>query len=158
MEKKTKIHAEDDRLDLVITREFDLPVELLFKAHTESEIVAQWMGTKVLKLESKKYGGWAYETSDPNGNVVFKANGVFHDFVPNEKIVRTFEMDNVNFAPQLEFLEFEKLTDDTSKLTMQIIYKSIEHRMTQLKLPFAQGLNMAHNRLEEIVTKLKYKS
>ncbi|WP_281632621.1 SRPBCC domain-containing protein [Flavobacterium luteolum] len=155
MEKKTKIHAEDDRLDLVITREFNLPVKLLFKAHTESEIVAQWMGTKVLKLESKKYGGWEFETSDPNGNVVFKANGVFHDFVLNEKIVRTFEMDNINFAPQLEFLEFEKLTDDTSKLTMQIIYKSIEHRMTQLKLPFAQGLNMAHNRLEEIVTKIK---
>lgn len=155
MEKKTKIHAEDDRLDLVITREFDLPVELLFRAHTESDIVAQWMNTKVLKLESKKYGGWEYETSDPNGNVVFRANGVFHDFVPNEKIVRTFEMDNINFAPQLEFLEFEKLTEDTSKLTMQIIYKSIEHRMTQLKLPFAQGLNMAHNRLEEIVTKLK---
>ncbi|MET3025890.1 SRPBCC domain-containing protein [Flavobacterium sp. UW10123] len=155
MEKKTKIHAEDDRLDLVITREFDLPVELLFKAHTESEIVAQWMGTKVLKLESKKYGGWEYETRNPNGNVVFRANGVFHDFVPNQKIVRTFEMDNVNFAPQLEFLEFEKLSVDTSKLTMQIIYKSIEHRMTQLKLPFAQGLNMAHNRLEEIVTKLK---
>lgn len=155
MEKKTKIHAEDDRLDLVITREFDLPVELLFKAHTDSEIVAQWMGTKVLKLESQKYGGWEFETSDPNGNVVFKANGVFHDFIPNQKIVRTFEMDNINFAPQLEFLEFEKLTDETSKLTMQIIYKSIEHRMTQLKLPFAQGLNMAHNRLEEIVTKLK---
>ncbi|MEN2488907.1 SRPBCC domain-containing protein [Flavobacterium sp. B11] len=155
MEKKTKIHAEDDRQDLVITREFNLPVELLFKAHTEPEIVAQWMGTKVLKLESKKYGGWEFETSDPNGNVVFKANGVFHDFVPNEKIVRTFEMDNINFAPQLEFLAFEKLTDETSKLTMQIIYKSIEHRMNQLKLPFAQGLNMAHNRLEEIVTQLK---
>ncbi|MNW13464.1 hypothetical protein D3C71_2114270 [compost metagenome] len=64
-------------------------------------------------------------------------------------------MDNANFAPQLEFLEFEKLTDETSKLKMQIIYKSIEHREQQLKLPFAQGLNMAHNRLEEIVTNLK---
>ncbi|MDY0988080.1 SRPBCC domain-containing protein [Flavobacterium sp. CFBP9031] len=155
MEKKTKIHAEDDRHDLVITREFDLPVELLFKAYEDPEIVAQWMGTKVLRLENKKYGGWEFETSDVNGNVVFKANGVIHDFVPNQKIVRTFEMENINFAPQLEFLEFEKLTDDTSKLTMQIIYKSIEHRATQLKLPFAQGLNMAHNRLEEIVTKIK---
>ncbi|GAA3740294.1 SRPBCC family protein [Flavobacterium ginsengisoli] len=155
MEKKTKIHAEDDRHDLVITREFDLPVELLFKAYEDPEIVAQWMGTKVLKLENKKYGGWEFETSDANGNVVFKANGVIHDFVPNQKIVRTFEMENINFAPQLEFLEFEKLTDDTSRLTMQIIYKSIEHRATQLKMPFAQGLNMAHNRLEEIVTKLK---
>jgi len=155
MEKKTKIHAEDDRHDLVITREFDLPVELLFKAYEDPEIVAQWMGTKVLRLENKKYGGWEFETSDANGNVVFKASGVIHDFVPNQKIVRTFEMDNINFAPQLEFLEFERLTDDTSKLTMQIIYKSIEHRTTQLKLPFAQGLNMAHSRLEEIVTKLK---
>ncbi|MHC0445166.1 SRPBCC domain-containing protein [Flavobacterium sp. 3-218] len=155
MEKKTKIHAEDNRHDLVITREFDLPVELLFKAYVEPEIVAQWMGTKVIKLENKKHGGWEFETSDANGNVVFRANGVIHDFVPNEKIVRTFEMDNINFAPQLEFLEFEKITDDTSKLTMQIIYRSIEHRMTQLKLPFAQGLNMAHNRLEEIVTNLK---
>lgn len=155
MEKKTKIHAKDNRHDLVITREFDLPVELLFKAYVEPEIVAQWMGTKVIKLENKKHGGWEFETSDANGNVVFKASGVIHDFVPNEKIVRTFEMDNINFAPQLEFLEFEKITDDTSKLTMQIIYKSIEHRTTQLKLPFAQGLNMAHNRLEEIVTNLK---
>ncbi len=155
MEKKTKIHAEDDRHDLVITREFDLPVELLFKAYEDPEIVAQWMGTKVLRLENKKYGGWEFETSDANGNIVFKANGVIHDFVPNQKIVRTFEMENINFAPQLEFLEFERLTGDTSKLTMQIIYKSIEHRMTQLKLPFAQGLNMAHNRLEEIATKLK---
>lgn len=155
MENKTKIHAEDDRHDLVITREFDLPVELLFKAYEDPEIVAQWMGTKVLKLENKRHGGWEFETSDVNGNVVFKANGVIHDFVPNQKIVRTFEMENINFAPQLEFLEFEKLTDHTSKLTMQIIYKSIEHRTTQLKLPFAQGLNMAHNRLEEIVINLK---
>ncbi|MCR4029327.1 MULTISPECIES: SRPBCC domain-containing protein [Flavobacterium] len=155
MEKKTKIHAEDNKQDLVITREFDLPVELLFKAYTEPEIVAQWMGTKVIQLENRKNGAWQFETSDPNGNVVFKANGVIHDFVPNEKIVRTFEMENVNFAPQLEFLEFEKLSDESSKLTMQIIYKSIEHRMTQLKMPFAMGLNMAHDRLEEIVTKLK---
>ncbi|MNY82401.1 hypothetical protein D3C86_2244720 [compost metagenome] len=64
-------------------------------------------------------------------------------------------MDNANFAPQLEFLEFEKLTDDTSRLTMQIIYKSVEHRDQQLKLPFAQGMNFAHNRLQEIVNKLK---
>ncbi|GAA3755715.1 SRPBCC domain-containing protein [Flavobacterium ginsengiterrae] len=155
MERKTKVNAEQEQQEIVITREFDLPLELLFKAYAEAEIVEQWMGTKVLKLENKKYGGWQFETKDPNGNVVFSANGVIHDFVPNERIVRTFEMENANFAPQLEFLEFEKLTDQTSKLTMQIIYKSVEHRDQQLKLPFAMGINMAHNRLEEIVNKLK---
>jgi uncharacterized protein YndB with AHSA1/START domain len=155
MERKTKLNAEENKHDILITREFDLPLELLFKAYEEPEIVAQWMGTKVLKLENKKHGGWQFETSDPRGNVVFRANGVIHDFVPNEKIIRTFEMENSLFPAQLEFLEFEKITDDSSKLTMHIVYKSVELRNEMLKLPFAQGINMAHNRLEEIVKNLK---
>lgn len=155
MERKTKIHAEDGRQELTITREFDLPVELLFKAYTEPEIVEQWMGTKVIKLENKKHGGWQFQTSDPKGNVVFRANGTIHEFTPDQKITRTFEMENSLFETQLEFLEFEPLTDGTSKLTMQIVYRSIELRDKQLQLPFAQGINMAHNRLEQIVNQLK---
>jgi len=155
MEQKTKIKAENDKQEIVITREFDLPLELLFNAYAEPEIVAQWMGTRVLKLENKKHGGYEFETSDPNGNVVFKANGTIHEFSENERIIRTFEMENSSFAVQLEFLDFEKLTDETSKLTMQIIYKSIDLRDQMLKLPFEYGLNMAHNRLEDVVSKLK---
>jgi uncharacterized protein YndB with AHSA1/START domain len=155
MEQKTKIAAEDNKQELIITREFDLPLELLFKAYEEPEIVAQWMGTKVIKLENKKHGGYQFETSDPNGNVVFKANGTIHEFSVNERIIRTFEMENSPFAVQLEFLEFEKITEQTSKLTMQIVYKSIELRNQMLKLPFAQGLNMAHNRLQDVANKLK---
>src|SRR5882757_11346881 len=116
MEQKTKISAEDGKQELTITREFDLPLELLFKAYAEAEIVEQWMGTKVLKLENKNHGGYQFETSDANGNVVFRANGVIHEFVPNQKITRTFEMENAPFGVQLEFLAFEKLTDDTCKL------------------------------------------
>src|SRR6185312_995667 len=155
MEQKTKINAEEGKQELVITREFDLPVELLFKAHAEPELVTQWMGTKVLKLEGKKHGGWQFETSDPKGNVLFRANGVFHEFIANKKITRTFEMENAPFDVQLEFLEFEKLTDDTSKLSMQIVYRSVARRDEMLKLPFEQGLNMAHKRLQDIVSKLK---
>lgn len=155
MERKTKLYAEEGKQDLVITREFDLPLQLLFKAYVDPEIVAQWMGTKVLKLESKKHGSWQFQTSDPKGIVVFQAHGVIHEFVPNEKITRTFEMENTPFPVQLEFLEFKKLTEDTSNLTMQIVYKSVEDRDTMLKLPFAQGINMAHNRLEEVVNHLK---
>jgi uncharacterized protein YndB with AHSA1/START domain len=154
MERKTKIEAEDGKQDLVITREFDLPLELLFKAYVEPEIVEQWMGTKVLKLENKKHGSWQFETTDPKGNK-HGFNGVIHEFDPNRKITRTFEMENTPFAVQLEFLEFEELTDDTSKLKMQIVYRSVAHRDRMMQLPFAQGVNMAHNRLQEIVGKLK---
>jgi uncharacterized protein YndB with AHSA1/START domain len=155
MEQKTKIKAEDGKQELTITREFDLPLELLFKAYTEPEIVEQWMGTKVLKLENKPHGGYLFETSDPNGNIVFRANGTVHEFSENKRIIRTFEMENTPFPVQLEFLEFEKLTDDTSKLMMQIVYRSVADRDQMLKLPFSQGINMAHKRLEEIVSKLK---
>ena len=154
MEQKTKINAEDGKQELVITREFDLPLELLFKAYAETEIVEQWMGTKVLKLEGKRHGSYQFETTDPKGNK-HGFNGVIHEFNPNQKITRTFEMENTPFGVQLEFLEFEKLTDDTSKLNMHVIYESVAQRDQLLQMPFAQGINMAHNRLQEIAAKLK---
>ncbi len=155
MERKTKIHAEDGKQELVITREFDLPLELLFKAYVEPDIVEQWMGTKVLKLENKRHGSWQFQTTDAQGKVVLRSNGVIHEFSPNRKITRTFEMENTPFAVQLEFLEFEKLTDNTSKLTMHVVYKSVALRNQMLQMPFAKGIDMAHNRLQNIVSKLK---
>lgn len=160
MERKTKISAEDGKQDLLITREFDLPVELLFTAHVEPGIFEEWMSheygrTKVIKLDCRKHGSWQFETSDPSGNVALQANGVFHDVVPDEKIIRTFEMANTAFPVQLEFITFEKLGDDRSKLSIHIVYKSLEHRNQMLKMPFAQGMNMAHDRLQAIVGKLK---
>lgn len=151
MKQKSKIIAEEGKQELTITREFDLPLELLFKAYQMPELVEQWMGTKVLKLENKKHGSYEFETSH-HGNVVFRANGSIHEFIPNQKIIRTFEMENTGIGVQLEFLEFEKLTEHTSKLTMQVIYQSVEHRAMQLKMPFEYGLNMAHNRLQEMLS------
>lgn len=153
MELKTKIQAEDNKQEILITREFDLPLELLFKAYTEAELVEQWMGTKVLKLDNQQHGGYQFETSNPHGDVVFRANGTIHEFVQNQKITRTFQMENTPFPVQLEFLKFEKLTENTSKIVIKTIYKSVDYRDQILKLPFAQGLNMAHNRLQEIFSK-----
>lgn len=154
MEQKTKIHAEDGKQELMITREFDLPVELLFKAYVEPEIVEQWMGTKVLKLENKKHGSWQFVTTDPMGNE-HGFNGTIHEFIPNRQITRTFEMESGSFGVQLEFLEFEKRTEDTSCLTMHVVFRSVDARDQMLQLPFSKGINMAHNRLENIVSKLK---
>lgn len=154
MERKTKINAEDGKQEITITREFDLPVELLFKAYEEAEIVEQWMSTKVLKLESKKHGAYQFETTDPMGNK-HGFNGTIHEFIPEKKITRTFEMENTPFDTWLEYLEFEQLTDDTSKLTMHVVYRSVAQRDQLLKMPFAQGINMAHNRIQEILSQLK---
>jgi len=154
MERKTKVNAEDGKQEIVITREFELPLELLFKAYAEPELIEQWMGTKVLKLESRKHGSWQFETTDPKGNK-HGFSGVIHEFIPNRKIIRTFEMANTPFGVQLEITDFEKLNEDASKVTMHVIYESVAQRDEVLKLPFAQGINWAHNRLEELLKTLK---
>ena len=154
MELKTRINAEEGKQELVITREFDLPLELLFTAFVEPELIEQWMGTKVLKLDSKKHGSYQFETTDPKGNK-HGFNGVFHEVSPNRKITRTFEMENTPFGVQLEFYVFEQLTEDTSKLNIHVIYESVAQRDQVLQLPFARGINMAHNRIQEILNKLK---
>jgi uncharacterized protein YndB with AHSA1/START domain len=91
MTKKTHIDAEKGKQELVITRTFDLPVELLFKAYIEPEIVEQWMGTKVLKLESKKHGSYQFETTDAKGNK-HGFNGTIHEFIPTRKITRRIHL------------------------------------------------------------------
>ena len=155
MTLKTNVRAEEGKQEVLITREFDLPVELLFKAHAEAGLLEQWMGTNVLKLDARDHGSYQFETTDPQGNVVFRANGTIHEFRPNERITRTFEMEHTPFAAQLEFFEFEKLSDDTSRLKMHLVFKSISLRDELLKQPFAEGLNMAHNRLQEILSNPK---
>lgn len=154
MEQKTQIHAEDGKQEIIITRTFELPLALLFRAYEEAEIVEQWMGTKVLKLENRRHGGYQFETTDPVGNKHL-FSGAIHEFLPYKRIVRTFEMEGTTFPVQLEFLEFESLTEATSKLTMHVIYKSVTDRDNILKLPFAFGINMAHNRLQEVAGKLR---
>lgn len=157
MQPKTTIHAEENKQEIFVIRTFDLPVELLFKAYVEPAIIEEWMGTKVVKLENKEHGSYRFETTDPKGNK-HRFNGVIHEFFPDQKITRTFQMENTPFAVQLEFLDFEKISDDVSKLTMHIVYRSVALRDQMLKLPFAQGINMAHNRLQEAADKLKHTS
>jgi uncharacterized protein YndB with AHSA1/START domain len=156
VERKTKVHAQDGRADFVITREFDLPIELLFRAHADPDLFVQWMShewgtTHALKWEFVQHGGWHFHTIDAEGKVLFAASGTFHGLIENQKIIRTFEMDPSTFDVQLEFLEFDRLDADTSRLTMQSVFRSIELRDQLLKLPFEFGLNMAHNRLQQVI-------
>jgi uncharacterized protein YndB with AHSA1/START domain len=155
MEHKTKVNAEEGKQEILITREFDLPLELLFRAHAEPELIEQWMGTKVLKMDSKKHGSWDFEKTDEKGNILFKATGVFHEFIPNRKITRTFEMENAPIGVQLEITEFEKLTDETSKVNIHTIYESVAQRDQVVKFGMEKGINMAHDRMQEVLNKLK---
>lgn len=64
-------------------------------------------------------------------------------------------MENTPFGVQLEFHEFEQLTGNTSKLNLHVIYESAAQRDQVLKIGMAQGINLAHNRIQDIAGKLK---
>jgi uncharacterized protein YndB with AHSA1/START domain len=112
------------------------------------------MGTKVLKLENRNHGGYRFETTDPKGNR-HGFSGVIHEFLDGSRITRTFEMEHSSIGVQLEFLEFEKTGTGTSRLTMHIVFRSVASRDQLLQLPFAWGISMAHDRLQEIAKQLK---
>lgn len=147
MEKKTKLSVPTDSQVIVITRDFELPVDALFTAFVDADIVAHWMGTNVIQLESKPFGHYVFETTDPTGHVhVF--NGTIHELEENKKITRTFQMVGTPFPVQLEYLTFESLSVETSRLVMHVVYKTTDVRDAMLKMPFEAGINMAHQRLE----------
>jgi len=159
---KTKFNAEEGKQDITITREFDLPVELVFKAHVDPEIIVQWKvqpntTAKILKFGGKKHGSYQMQSTDSQGKIVSTVSGVIHEFIPNRKIIRTFEIENAPIGVMLEFYDFEPLTDDTSKLTMHVIYESGAIRDQLMKSPGGSGYTMgaAHDRMEEIMSKLK---
>lgn len=148
MQLKTNIHAEEGKQEIFITREFDLSVHQLFRAYTEAEIIEIWMGTKVEKWENNRHGSYRFVTTDPMGNP-HGFNGTIHEIQEDALIIRTFEMENSPFPVQLEYISFEAMGKDKSRITIHTLFKSVGDRDAMLKLPFAQGLNMAHNRIEK---------
>jgi uncharacterized protein YndB with AHSA1/START domain len=161
MDMQTKLIAEESRQELFLVREFDLPVELLFKAFSDPDLLVEWMSNPhsqmtVEKLENKSHGCWRFVQTDKTGKK-YCFHGVIHEFLAPKRIIRTFEIENLggNGNVQLEFLTFEEISETSSKLTIQTLYKSNQDRDATIKHGMAKGANMAHNRLQEVLNKLK---
>lgn len=150
-QQKTKIDAPANQQVINIKREFAIPLELLYKAYTEASLIEKWMGTQVVEFNLNARGSYRFETLDPQGNI-HGFSGCIHSFTPLKSLIRTFEMEGTDFPVQLEFLEFESLDSQKSKLEIKIVFNTIDVRNRLLKLPFSFGLNMAHNRIEELFT------
>ncbi len=159
MSHKLKFDAAEGSQEFFITREFDFPVELLFKAHVDSEMIVQWkmMPNTTAKVTGgiKKHGGYQLEATNAEGNVIFRNHGVVHELIENEKMIRTFEVENAPFGVQFEIYDFEKLTDNTSKLKMHVIFESNALRDDVLTKMPADSLERVYNKLDELAKNLK---
>jgi uncharacterized protein YndB with AHSA1/START domain len=159
--KKTLIEAEPGKQAIFITREFDAPPELVFRAHTDPELFVRWLGPRehTMRLEwfdAKTGGSYRYIFQDKDGNE-FGFRGVCHEVVPSERIIQTFEFEGLPEKGHvaLETMRFELLADRRTRLIVQSVFQSVVDRDGMIASGMERGVNESHERLSELLEELK---
>ncbi|MCZ7385266.1 MAG: SRPBCC family protein [Candidatus Methanoperedens sp.] len=160
---QTRITAEPGKQEIVITREFDAPRELVFKAFTDPKLYIQWLGPRELKMTLEKFeprngGSWRYIHKDKDGNE-YAFHGVNHEVTSPERIIGTFEFEGLPEKGHviLQTARFESLPGGRTKLTSQSVFQSVADRDGMLQSGMERGVNDSYDRLDELLEKMKQK-
>ncbi|MDR3681930.1 MAG: SRPBCC family protein [Flavipsychrobacter sp.] len=155
MKNKTIITAEPGKQEVFITREFNAPRELVFKAYTDPKLVAQWLGPKDLVMTIDKYdirsgGSYRYIHSKDGEQYVFR--GVFHE-ISIDRMIQTFEYEGLpeKGHVSLDNLRLEELPGNRTKLTIHSIFQSVADRDGMIQSGMERGVNEGHERLDALL-------
>ena len=153
----TKITAEPGVPYIDMTREFDAPRDLLFRAHTDPELLVQWLGPRRLTMEVDRYevrdgGTWRYTHRDDDGNV-YGFHGVFHGTPTPDRIVQTFEFEGAPGRVALNSLTLEE-RDGRTVLRVHSVYQSVEDRDAMVAAGMESGVEDGYQRLDELLARL----
>ncbi len=163
MANKTRITAVPAIQEITIIREFDAPRELVFRAHTDSELYVKWLGPRRLSMtielfEPRSGGSWRYIHKDQAGNL-YGFHGVYHDVTPPERIINTFEFEGLPEKGHvaLETAIFEELPESRTRLTVKAVFQSVADRDLQIRAGMQEGIDDSYSRLDELLDKLQSK-
>jgi uncharacterized protein YndB with AHSA1/START domain len=155
---KTTITAEPGKQELFITREFEAPQELVFKAHTDPELFVQWLGPRGLTTTLEAFepvsgGRWRFIQKDKDGNE-YGFHGVFHEVSP-ERMIQTFEFEGLPESGHvvLETTTLEALPNGRTRLMAQSVFQSVSDRDGMIQSGMEHGVNEGYERLDEILEK-----
>jgi uncharacterized protein YndB with AHSA1/START domain len=143
--------------EIVMERVFNAPRELVFKAHTDPNLISQWWGprrytTTVDKMDLRVGGVWRFVQHDADGNE-FAFNGVYREIVPPERLSYTFEFEGMPGHVLVETVTFEEQNGKT-KVTVTGLYQSVEDRDGMLQSGMEEGANESYERLVELLGSL----
>jgi uncharacterized protein YndB with AHSA1/START domain len=154
---QTKISAEPGKQEVIITREFDAPRDLVFKAFIDPKLIVQWLGPRRLtmkldKFEPKSGGSYRYIHSDDKGNQ-YGFHGVIHEVTAPERIIQTFEFEGLPERGHvtLDTAKFEELPGDRTKVILQSVFQSVADRDGMMQTGMEEGLTQSHERLDEVL-------
>ena len=154
---QTTIEADPAMPTITITREFDAPVANVFRAHTEADLVEQWLGPRSHRMRIDRYdchtgGAWRYRTTVDGDEVRFF--GSFHEVRPNERIVQTFTFDGYPDGVSLETLTFEDLGDGRTRIVGTSLVESLESRDMILASGMEVGVVEGYEQLDELLARM----
>jgi uncharacterized protein YndB with AHSA1/START domain len=159
-QNQTKITAEPGTQEIVITREFDAPRTLVFKAISDPTLLPQWWGprylsTQVDKMDVRPGGQWRFIQRDAQGNV-YAFHGVYHEVLAPQRIIDTFEFEGLPETGHvtLETMRLEELPGGRTRLTTQSVFQSVADRDGMLQSGAEDGVYDTYDRLAELLTKL----
>jgi len=153
---KTVITAEPGMPLITITREFDAPRDLVFRAHIDPELLVQWLGPRGLITTIDRYdahdgGTWRYVQKDADGNE-YGFHGVFHGIPSPEAIVQTFEFEGVPGHVMLDTTTLEQRDGRTLMRTVSS-FQSVEDRDGMIASGMEHGVRDSGDRLEELLAR-----
>ena len=161
VKNKTVLKAEAGKQEVLVTREFDAPRELVFKAYTDPKLYVQWLGPrgfgmKLETFEPRSGGSWRYIHIDPQGNE-FGFHGVNHEVQAPERIIGTFEFEGLpeKGHVMLETARFEELPGGRTRVTTQSLFQSVADRDGMVESGMEHGVVDSHGRLDELLEKIK---
>ncbi|GIH14431.1 SRPBCC family protein [Rugosimonospora africana] len=155
---KTRITAEPGMPQIVIAREFAAPRELVFRAHTDPDLLAQWLGPRDLTMTVESYdvrdgGRWRYVHTDSDGNA-YGFHGIFHGTPSPQVIVQTFEFEGAPGHVKLDTTTLEQRGATTLVRTVSA-FQSVEDRDAMVAADMERGVRDSHERLEELLATLR---
>jgi uncharacterized protein YndB with AHSA1/START domain len=155
---KTEITAEPEIPMIIITREFDAPRDLVYRAYAEPDLLVQWLGPRDLTLTVDRYevrngGTWRYVNTDADGNT-YGFHGVFHGDPSPDAIVQTFEFEG---APGHVCLQTDTLTERGGKTLVRTVsaFQSVEDRDAMVASGMERGVRDSGERLAELLARLR---
>ena len=156
MTNPTTITAEPGLPFVDIVREFDAPAEVVFRAHTDPELFARWIGprnytTEIIEYEATTGGRWQY-VSRGQGDEAYGFRGVFHTVEPNTRIIQTFEFDGAPGFVSLGTLTLEEV-DGRTRLAIHEVYPSVEARDAAVASGMEYGVKEGYERLDELLAR-----
>ena len=157
MTDKTTIEA-DPKVPLVrIVREFDAPPEKVFRAHTEPDLVAQWLGPDDLEMTVEYFDartGGAYRYVHRRGDEEYCFFGSFHEVRPNETIIQTFCWEGMPDGVALERLDLEDIGDARTRLVATSLVDSFEGRDAFVASGMETGVTQGYQKLDALLTRM----